>query len=448
MSNVFVSYRRQDSSDITGRISDYLKAKHGAYSLFKDVDSIPAGEDFREILRDAVNQCDVVLAVIGKEWISAMDANGRRRVDDPNDYVRVEILTALERKIPVIPVLVENVAMPPAEELPEPLRPLVFRNAVPVRPDPDFHNDADRLSREVGRILKKRGRTKRANLLTSPAGIAGVVTSCALLIGLLAWHWWPGPVTLEKPPAGSLYFLGIAINDYPKKLFPGLKYTVNDVARLSGVLESYKPGNRRFHSQLLVNSEAKKERILSELHRLREQLNEEESATGLIAFSGIEGPVRHVYALLPFDVDPDRIEDTGITVKEIFDCIPNARGKILISIDTCHAEVIMEKFRALNPTLTTFSACRSNETAAEAEYGKEGEKVGGGAFTTAMIQGLSGEADQQQHGGNNDGLVTLAELWPFVERRTIELTNDHQHPAKNGELFDFVLTAPGRQQTR
>src|SRR5271157_420441 len=141
MSNVFVSYRRQDSSDITGRISDYLKAKHGAYSLFKDVDSIPAGEDFREILRDAVNQCDVVLAVIGKEWISAMDANGRRRVDDPNDYVRVEILTALERKIPVIPVLVENVAMPPAEELPEPLRPLVFRNAVPVRPDPDFHND-------------------------------------------------------------------------------------------------------------------------------------------------------------------------------------------------------------------------------------------------------------------------------------------------------------------
>lgn len=145
MKDIFVSYRRADSSDITGRIFDRLKARFGKDCLFKDVDSIPLGKDFRKEIAEAVGQCKVLLAVIGVDWLDVTDKPGNRRIDDPNDYVRIEISTALDRKIPVIPILVETASMPKPETLPETLRELVFRNATPVRADPDFHHDLDRL---------------------------------------------------------------------------------------------------------------------------------------------------------------------------------------------------------------------------------------------------------------------------------------------------------------
>jgi TIR domain len=107
MGNIFVSYRREDSSDVTGRIFDYLKTVFGPERLFKDVDSIQLGTDFREAIKQAVDHCHVVLAVIGDDWLELKDEAGIRRVDLPDDFVRLEIASALERKIPVIPVLVE-----------------------------------------------------------------------------------------------------------------------------------------------------------------------------------------------------------------------------------------------------------------------------------------------------------------------------------------------------
>jgi len=154
--NIFVSYRRSDSSDVTGRIFDQMKARFGEDHLFKDVDSIPLGQDFRTVVSDAVGKCEVLLAIIGKDWLKITDDNGRRRVDDPNDYVHIEIATALNRHIPVIPVLVENSAMPRPTDLPEPLRDLAFRNCTPVRSDPDFHHDIDRLCSQLTDYLPKR----------------------------------------------------------------------------------------------------------------------------------------------------------------------------------------------------------------------------------------------------------------------------------------------------
>jgi hypothetical protein len=112
--------------------------------IFKDVDSIPLGVDFREHLGRVVGECDVLLAVVGNDWL-APDSSGRRRIDDAKDFVRIEIESALERNIPVIPVLVRGASMPGEADLPASLLPLAYRHGIDVRPDPDFHRDMDRL---------------------------------------------------------------------------------------------------------------------------------------------------------------------------------------------------------------------------------------------------------------------------------------------------------------
>ena len=141
---IFLSYRRDDSADATGRIYDRLVQRFGKEQIFKDVDSIPLGVDFREHLGDVVGRCHLVLVVIGDRWIDAGTA-GARRLDDAADFVRIEIESALERKIPVVPVLVRGATIPADSALPQSLRALSYRNGMSVRPDPDFHRDMDRL---------------------------------------------------------------------------------------------------------------------------------------------------------------------------------------------------------------------------------------------------------------------------------------------------------------
>jgi hypothetical protein len=141
---VFISYRRQDSADVTGRIYDRLVQRFAREQIFKDVDSIPLGVDFRSHLEGVVGRCTLLLAVIGPAWLGAAGAKGRR-LDDPSDFVRIEIEAALARGIPVIPILVGGATPPDANELPPGLAALTFRNGISVRPDPDFHRDMDRL---------------------------------------------------------------------------------------------------------------------------------------------------------------------------------------------------------------------------------------------------------------------------------------------------------------
>lgn len=116
-------------------------------SVFWDVDSIPLGVDFRAYLDEQVAKCDVFLAVIGRDWLRGKGRKGKSRLEDPGDFVRIEIESALTRQIPVIPVLVGGASIPPAERLPVSLQDLSYRNGIVVRPDPDFHRDMDRLIR-------------------------------------------------------------------------------------------------------------------------------------------------------------------------------------------------------------------------------------------------------------------------------------------------------------
>jgi len=152
--SIFISYRRQDSIDVTGRIHDRLVAQFGSDGVFKDVDAIPFGVDFRKHLEQQVSHCPTLLAIIGPNWFNATDARGNRRLDDPTDWVRLEIETALSRDSVVIPVLVGGAKLPRDTELPTSLKGLAYRQSALVRHDPDFHRDVDRLIQRIEEVFK------------------------------------------------------------------------------------------------------------------------------------------------------------------------------------------------------------------------------------------------------------------------------------------------------
>jgi hypothetical protein len=150
---IFISYRRSDSNDVSGRIYDRLVATFGAAAVFKDVHSIPYGVDFPTYIRQQLGRCKVLLAVIGPTWLT-VERQGQRRLDDPADWVRIEIQTALENEgITVIPVLVGGGDRLSEANLPDGLGPLAKLNSAQTRPDPDFHIDMTRLVRRLEDIV-------------------------------------------------------------------------------------------------------------------------------------------------------------------------------------------------------------------------------------------------------------------------------------------------------
>jgi len=157
MAGVFISYRREDSPGHAGRIFDHLRVRLGADVVFMDVHALEAGVDFAEALESAVGSCDVLLAIIGPHWISATDTDGQNRLDDPHDFVRIEILGALKRSVRVVPVLVDHAELPTQDDLPDELEPLARRHAVVMR-DSRWDADVDELVRSVEGLITSRGR--------------------------------------------------------------------------------------------------------------------------------------------------------------------------------------------------------------------------------------------------------------------------------------------------
>jgi hypothetical protein len=151
---IFINYRRGDDPGFTGRLFDRLHEAFEPEGLFMDVDNIAPGLDFVRVLEEQVAQCDVLLAVIGKGWIEAGDATGARRLDNPDDFVRIEIESALKQDKRVIPVLVGEARMPRADELPESIRPLARRNAVRLTHE-RFRADAQGLIKALQRALEE-----------------------------------------------------------------------------------------------------------------------------------------------------------------------------------------------------------------------------------------------------------------------------------------------------
>ena len=119
--SIFISYRRQDTAAYAGRIYDRLAAKYGEPNVFMDIDRIEPGQDFVDAINHSVAEAGVLLVLIGREWIKMTDKSGVRRLDNPEDFVRLEILAGLEQKTVIIPVLLADAEMPSAQALPAPL---------------------------------------------------------------------------------------------------------------------------------------------------------------------------------------------------------------------------------------------------------------------------------------------------------------------------------------
>jgi hypothetical protein len=147
--NIFISYRRVDTELVVGMIYDCLTLHFDKSSIFLDVDSMLVGINFRQALTEAVGRCDVFLAIIGGKWLAVTDEDGKRRLENEDDYLRFEIELAMRRDIPVIPLLVGDVMMPGPEELPSSLREFAFKNATRLSIGPNFERDLTRLIRSL-----------------------------------------------------------------------------------------------------------------------------------------------------------------------------------------------------------------------------------------------------------------------------------------------------------
>lgn len=218
MSGIFISYRREDSAGWTGRLSEQLKARFGSKSIFMDIDTIAPGVDFTDALQKAVCSCNVLLAVIGPKWATATDKSGKPRIEDPNDWVRVEIAAALKRNIQVIPVLVGGATIPTMDLLPDELDPLAHRQAHEVT-DKRWNFDIEQLIKALPPQLRKWWPRRRDELWQStPVMIGALAMAAMLVVWVSASIYGPGPLSatslaprptnytgtqpqLEQPPA-------------------------------------------------------------------------------------------------------------------------------------------------------------------------------------------------------------------------------------------------------
>lgn len=190
MGGIFISYRREDSQGEAHHLFDDLKQYFGDDRVFIDVAGIDPGKDFRTAIEGAVSACDVLITMIGKKWLGVNEA-GKRRLDDPKDFVRLETSAALRRDIPVIPVLVQGAEMPQSEHLPDELEALAFRNAFELRHN-RWNVDVAELRKALEKMLPaniKLAAEKRSRLSLSKNLIAIFALILVLAMSFLfIWH--------------------------------------------------------------------------------------------------------------------------------------------------------------------------------------------------------------------------------------------------------------------
>ena len=212
---IFISYRREETAYPAGWLFDRLAHHFDGGQVFKDVDSIQPGDDFVEVIASAVGSCDVLLALIGAEWLTITDVHGQRRLDNPEDFVRLEIEAALTRGVKVIPILLAGARMPRAEELPDSLAKLVRRQALELHPA-RFDHDTSRLLRVLDRTLAD---VQGPSAAGEPAALQ--VEPLATESGVLA-----SAATAQRgrpdPDDGVSFTAG-----YPRAVAPQLRYSLS-----------------------------------------------------------------------------------------------------------------------------------------------------------------------------------------------------------------------------
>jgi hypothetical protein len=204
MAGIFINYRREDAPGVAGRLFDHLATKFSRRLLFMDVDAMKPGIDFVKQLDAQVAQCSVLIAVIGPHWLNAQDQSGRRRLESSNDYVRIELASALKRDIPVIPVLVDGATMPSEESLSDDLKSLARRHALELR-HTRFNDDAEAILRALRELVAPRGVPWRLVVpgALAVAGVAALIVFWPQLKAKLNLGVAQPEIALQRPPVAN-----------------------------------------------------------------------------------------------------------------------------------------------------------------------------------------------------------------------------------------------------
>ena len=199
MPKILISYRRSDTDAIAGRIHDRLSAYYGEELVFMDIDSIPFATDFRDHIQDALAKTDIMLAIVGPQWLGAQ-ASGQNRIRDETDPVRIEVEAALKHSVPVMPVLVSGARMPQPSELPASLEKFSYLNAPSVDSGRDFRQHMDRVMRSIDQQFGFRKADAQSPAKRPWARIAAVgALSVAAVVAVIAWQW-PRMETRQSAP--------------------------------------------------------------------------------------------------------------------------------------------------------------------------------------------------------------------------------------------------------
>ena len=209
LERIFISYRRGVTDGQAHAVRDRLIRRYGAHSVFMDVDSIVPGADFVQEIEQELDSSGVMLVLIGSDWLG--EQGGQRRLDDPRDFVRIEVATALHRMIPTIPVLVEGTQLPSPQELPELLRALTRMQAVTLG-NASWDYDISRVADAVAQHIGHPERWKKVWKVRAP--IAAAVVAAGLIAALIIWHpWSPNTVSVYSGDSyGFNHPLGIAVD--------------------------------------------------------------------------------------------------------------------------------------------------------------------------------------------------------------------------------------------
>jgi hypothetical protein len=224
-SGIFISYRRDDTSGYAGRLYDRLVGRFGNDRVFMDIDTIAPGHEFATDIDKALTNCDACVVLIGRQWLSITDADGHRRLDDPTDFVRLEVGTAIRRGITVFPVIVDRASPPASAALPDDLRPLAGRQAIELTNE-RWNYDTGRLLLALEEELgvkpspvpprtPKPARTSRSRSWKRPALIGGA----ALLAVVVAVAAWVLPGSGEPPPLDGTYDVRMTLESMTEETF-------------------------------------------------------------------------------------------------------------------------------------------------------------------------------------------------------------------------------------
>lgn len=201
MTAIFLSYRRISTSGYAGRLADSLEKRFGAGNVFQDIEAIAPGSNFVQAIDAAIARCEVLVVLIGDTWSTEQGADGRPRLSDPNDFVRLEVAAGLRSGIRVIPVLVKGATMPSESDLPDDLKPLVHLQAIELS-DTRWDYDVDRLAKVVRASIGGHPARRRTYLL------AGAAIVLAAIVGVVGYRAYDRPPELAGQwmlPNGSFW---------------------------------------------------------------------------------------------------------------------------------------------------------------------------------------------------------------------------------------------------